>query len=161
VNVTLPSQSDDERFGFYACMPTNSLAGIIYTQEFPVQGDFIRPNLPMDYSVALRRNYTESLVLSFQLVNQNLGLPCYEYLNFDRTSPSDDTIALMCDSSNPNNLTMTGISLIEYFDGLMTFAFQDRRMSGHHTRFIDYALSKLNFMKERKKIDFIFILFNR
>ena len=29
------------------------------------------------------------------------------------------------------------------FNTLLTFALQDRRMSGHHTRFIDYPLSKL------------------
>jgi hypothetical protein len=142
LNVTLPSESDDTRFGFYACLPQTSLAGIVYTQAFPELSDFIRPNLPMDYSVALRRNSNESLTLSFTQVNQTLGSSCYEYLNFDDTSPSDNTIALTCGASNPNNFTMSGIVLKQNFNSLLTAAFQNRRMSGHHTRYIDYQLSK-------------------
>ena len=54
-------------------MPKNSLASIVYTQSFPrdgilikdfliiILGDFIRPMLPMDYSVALCRNFADSL----------------------------------------------------------------------------------------------------
>ncbi len=142
LNVTLPSESDDTRFGFYACLPTTSLAGIVYTQAFPQLSDFPRPNLPMDYSVALRRPSNQSLVLSFTQVNQSLGSNCYEYLNFDDMSPSDDTIALICTSSSPNNFTMSGIVLKQNFNSLVTLAFQDRRMSGHQTRYIDYQLSK-------------------
>ncbi len=38
LNITLPSQTDDLRFGFYACIPKNSLASIVYTQSFPGYG---------------------------------------------------------------------------------------------------------------------------
>jgi hypothetical protein len=141
LNITLPSQSDDARFGFYACIPTNSLAGIVYTQAFPEDGDFIRPSLPMDYSVALRRNYDQPLILSFQQTDTTLVSSCYEYINFDRMSTLNDTIGLSCDPSNTNNKTMTGISFKKNFNSLASFALQDRRMSGHHTRFIDYQLS--------------------
>jgi len=151
LNITLPSQSDDARFGFYACIPKDSLVGIIYTQSFPENGDFIRPNLPMNYSVALRRNFNQPLILSFEQINPALGSNCYEYINFDDTSlPSEDTIGLTCILSDTNNITMNGISFRQNLNSLVTFALEDRRMSGHHTRFIDYALSKLNFMKEKK-----------
>ncbi len=142
LNVTLPSDSDDTRFGFYGCLPKTSLAGIVYTHAFPELSDFIRPNLPMDYSVALRRNSNQSLALSFTQVNQSFGSNCYEYLNFDDVSPSDDTIALTCGASNPSNFTMSGIVFKEDFDSLLTLAFANRRMSGHHARYIDYELSK-------------------
>ncbi len=143
MNITLPNQSDDARFGFYACMPKDSLAGIVYTQSFPEHGDFIRPNLPMDYSVALRRNFNQSLILSFEQTDKNLLLSCYEYANFDRMSTLNDTIPLACNAFNPNNKTMNGISFKKDFNTLLTFSLEDRRMSGHHTRFIDYPLSKL------------------
>lgn len=143
-NLTLPSQSYDARFGFYACTPKNSLVGIVYTQEFPVIGDFNRPNLPMEYSVALRQPYNQTFVLNFEDFNSSLGSSCYEYINFDQvTTGSDDTIALNCYLSNTNNLTMSGITFREDLNGLVTFALAERRMSGHHTRFIDYQLSKL------------------
>ncbi|UJR20328.1 hypothetical protein I4U23_023459 [Adineta vaga] len=138
-NITLPNQSDDVRFGFYACLPQNSLLGIIYTQSFPINGDFVRPHFPMDYSVALRRPYTQSLVLSFQQTNNTLDSSCYEYLNFDRTS-STDTIPLQCELSNTNNIKMSGISLKKDFNGLITLALENKRISGHHARFIDYQL---------------------
>ncbi|CAF1112160.1 unnamed protein product [Adineta steineri] len=140
-NITLPNYTDDTRFGFYACIPKTSLVGIVYTQSFPTNGDFIRPNLPMDYSVALRRNYNQSLILNFQQIDPTLGLSCYEYINFDRTSTLPDTTQLSCASSNTNNITMSGISIKQNFNTLLTFALQDRRMSGHHTRFIDYQIS--------------------
>ncbi len=38
LNKTLPSQSDDLRFGFYGCFPKNSLASIVYTHSFPRDG---------------------------------------------------------------------------------------------------------------------------
>ena len=139
-NISLPNHSDDARFGFYACIPQNSLVGIVYTQSFPVQGDFIRPNLPMDYSVVLRRPFNQSAALSFSLANTSITSSCFEYMNFDRTSY--DTIALSCSLSTTNNLTMNGINLRQNFDALVTVAFNDRRMSGHHTRFIDYQLCK-------------------
>jgi hypothetical protein len=37
-NITLPSKTDDLRFGFYACKPKNSLASIVYTHSFPRDG---------------------------------------------------------------------------------------------------------------------------
>ena len=40
LNITLPSQTDDLRFGFYGCIPKNSLASIVYTQAFPRDGIF-------------------------------------------------------------------------------------------------------------------------
>ncbi|CAF1452722.1 unnamed protein product, partial [Adineta ricciae] len=137
-NISLPNHSDDARFGLYACIPQNSLVGIVYTQSFPVQGDFIRPNLPMDYSVALRRPFNQSVALSFTLANTSLSSSCFEYMNFDRTLY--ETIALSCSLSNTNNLTMNGINLRQNLNTLVTVAFNDRRMSGHHTRFIDYQL---------------------
>jgi hypothetical protein len=157
-NATLPSESYDERFGFYACLPQTSLVGIVYTQAFPEYGDFIRPNLPMEYSVALRRNYNISLVLSFVEVNTTLGSSCYEYINFDDTPlPSADTIPLTCTLSDTNNLTMSGITFQQNLNTLVTFALEGRRMSGHHLRFIDYEQSKLNFLKKKKIILFYFI----
>ncbi|CAF2093138.1 unnamed protein product [Rotaria magnacalcarata] len=140
LNITLPSQSDDTRFGFYSCMPKNSLAGIVYTQSFPEQGDFIRPNLPMDYSIALRRNYNQSLILSFEQIDKDLRYSCYQYINFDTTSTLNDTIKLFCNESNTENKTMDGISLKKDFNGLVSFSLEEKRMSGHHTRFIDYQL---------------------
>lgn len=38
LNITLPSQTDDSRFGIYACYPKDSLASIVYTQSFPIDG---------------------------------------------------------------------------------------------------------------------------
>lgn len=151
MNITLPSQSDDARFGFYACIPKNSLVGIIYTQSFPDFGDFIRPNLPMDYSVALRRNFNESLILSFEQTNKDLRYECYEYMNFDKMSTLNDTIKLSCDSSNVNNKTMNGISFKHNFNGLLSFSLQERRVSGHHTRYIDYQLCKICFYQNKIK----------
>jgi hypothetical protein len=159
-NLTLPSQTDDLRFGFYGCIPNNSLVGIVYTQAFPQSGDFIRPQLPMDYSVALRRNYNVSLTLSFEQINTALSSNCYEYLNFDTTS-SSDSIPLNCYLSNINNLTMNGISFPEDFNTLVTFALESRRMSGHHTRFIDYQISKLKLLSRKKIFLFHFIDDNR
>jgi len=100
----------------------------------------------MDYSVALRRNYNQSLILSFEQINTSLGSSCYEYINFDTTGSSDDTIPLNCVLSNTNNLTMFGISFRPNLNSLVTFALEARRMSGHHTRFIDYEISKFNFI---------------
>ncbi len=141
-NATLPSESYDERFGFYACLPQTSLVGIVYTQAFPEYGDFIRPNLPMEYSVVE--------------VNTTLGSSCYEYINFDDTPlPSADTIPLTCTLSDTNNLTMSGITFQQNLNTLVTFALEGRRMSGHHLRFIDYEQSKLNFIKKKKLFYFI------
>ena len=38
LNITLPSQTEDLRFGFYGCYPKNSLASIVYTHSFPRSG---------------------------------------------------------------------------------------------------------------------------
>ena len=38
LQVDLPSASDDLRFGLYACLPSDSLASIVYTQSFPTDG---------------------------------------------------------------------------------------------------------------------------
>ncbi|CAF4661126.1 unnamed protein product, partial [Rotaria sp. Silwood2] len=138
INITLPSQSDDSRFGFYGCFPKNSLASIVYTQSFPLDGDFIRPILPMDYSVAIRRSLNDSLTLNFNQVDKDLHYDCYEYLNVDKSSTLDDTIRLNCDSSNTNNKTITGIKTKKDFNGLLSIGLKERRLSAHHTRFIDY-----------------------
>ncbi|CAF0846728.1 unnamed protein product [Rotaria sordida] len=140
LNITLPNQSDDARFGFYSCIPKNSLVGIVYTQSFPDYGDFIRPNLPMDYSVGLRRKFNESLILNFEQTDKDLRYDCYEYINFDRLSTLNDTIKLLCDSSNTNNKTINGISFKKDFNGLISISLENKRISGHHTRFIDYQL---------------------
>ncbi|CAF2040937.1 unnamed protein product [Rotaria magnacalcarata] len=139
LNITLPSQTDNLRFGFYGCFPKNSLASIVYTQAFSSDGYFVRPTLPMEYSVALRRSFNESLIFNFVQIDKDLLYNCYEYLNFDKNSPSDDTIQLTCDRSNTNNKTISGIKLKKDFNGLLSIALQERRMSAHHTRFIDYS----------------------
>ena len=148
VNITLPSESDDARFGFYSCLPKNSLVGIVYTQAFPEQTDFPRANLPMNYAVNVRRIANESLSFAFTQVNQTLATNCYEYLNFDVTSPSDGTIALNCLPSGSNDFLINGVTLIRNFNTLITLAFQGRRMSGHHTRYLDYQLSKCHLRYE-------------
>ena len=107
----------------------------------------------MDYSVALRRNFNESLVLSFTQVDPTLRYSCYEYLNFDRTSTLNDTIELSCDPSDTNNKTMNGISFKKNFNGLVSLSLRERRMSGHHTRFIDYQLCKFSL-----SIEFLFFI---
>jgi hypothetical protein len=45
LNITLPSETDDLRFGFYGCIPKNSLASIVYTHSFPRDGMNFRKNL--------------------------------------------------------------------------------------------------------------------
>lgn len=154
LNITMEKQIFDERFGFYSCSPRTSLVGIVYTQSFPVNGDFVRPNLPMDYAVFVRRNSTDSLSLSFQQLSNDTSSSCYEYINFDRTSPSNDIISLTCNVMNANNRTMNGIRLIERSNGLVTVALRERRMSGHHMRFVDYQISKSRFMKNNLEILF-------
>jgi len=42
LNITLPSETDDLRFGFYSCIPKNSLASIVYTHSFPRDGIHFR-----------------------------------------------------------------------------------------------------------------------
>ena len=140
-------------------MPKNSLASIVYTQSFPrdgilikdfliiILGDFIRPMLPMDYSVALRRNVADSLTLSFIQVDKDLR---YEYLNFDKSRTLNDTLRLNCDSSNTNNKTISGITLKKGFNGLLAVGLQERRLSAHHKRFIDYQDRKFNKLFKRK-----------
>ncbi|CAF1215178.1 unnamed protein product [Adineta ricciae] len=139
LNITLPSQSDDLRFGFYGCFPKSSLASIVYTHSFPTDGDFIRPNLSMDYSVSLRRNFTDSLSLTFNEVDPDLRSDCFEYMNMDRTSTLNETIQLNCISSTTSNKTITGISFKRNFNGLISIGLRDRRLSSHHFRFIDYS----------------------
>jgi len=143
-------------------MPKNSLASIVYTQSFPrdgilikdfliiILGDFIRPMLPMDYSVALRRNFADSLTLSFIQVDKDLRYECYEYLNVDKSRTLNDTLRLNCDSSNTNNKTISGITLKKGFNGLLAVGLQERRLSAHHKRFIDYQDRKFNKLFKRK-----------
>ncbi|CAF1124596.1 unnamed protein product [Rotaria sp. Silwood1] len=138
INITLPSQSDDSRFGFYGCFSKNSLASTVYTQSFPLDGDFIRPVLPMEYSVGIRRSSNDSLTFSFNQVDKDLRYDCYEYINVDKSSTLDDTIRLNCDSSNTNNKTISGIRIKKDFNGLFSIGLRERRLSAHHTRFIDY-----------------------
>ncbi|UJR29534.1 hypothetical protein I4U23_010751 [Adineta vaga] len=138
LNITLPNQSDDLRFGFYACYPRNSLASIVYTHSFPRDGDFIRPQLPMDYSVSLRRNFSDSLILSFNQIDKDLRSNCFQYRNIDRSGTLNDTMQLNCVSSNTLNKTITGISFKRNLNDLISIGLEDRRLSAHHFRFIDY-----------------------
>ena len=140
-------------------MPKNSLAGIVYTQSFPELGDFIRPNLPMDYSIALRRNYNQSLILSFEQIDKDLRYSCYQYVNFDKMSTLNDTIKLLCNELNTKNKTMNGISLKKDFNGLVSFSLEEKRMSGHHTRFIDYQLCKFYFIEKQKDLSHFILSF--
>lgn len=103
-----------------------------------ILGDFIRPNLPMDYSVSLRRNFSEKLNLSFIQVDKDLRYDCYEYLNVDKSGTLNDTLQLNCDSSNTNNKTINGITFKKDFNGLVSIGLKERRLSSHHMRFIDY-----------------------
>lgn len=94
----------------------------------------------MEYSVSLRRNYNESLTLSFTQIDKDLRYDCYEYFNMDRSSTTnDDIIRLNCDSSNTNNKTITGIKFKKNFNGLISIGLKERRLSAHHMRFIDYS----------------------
>ena len=54
----------------------------------------------MDYSVALRRNSSSSLILSFLQVDKDLVSDCFEYLNMDRTGTLADTLQLNCNAAN-------------------------------------------------------------
>jgi hypothetical protein len=137
LNITLPSETDNLRFGFYGCYPKDSLASIVYTHSFPRSGDFIRPNLPMDYSVALRRNFSSPLILSFIQIDKNLFYDCFEYLNLDRTGTLNDTLQLNCIASNTNNKTINGITIKKSFNSLLSIGLRNRRISSHHLRFID------------------------
>jgi len=99
----------------------------------------------MDYSVALRRNASEILTLSFSQVDKDLRYDCYEYLNVDESNTPPNTLQLNCDSSNTNNKTISGITLTNNFNGLLSVGLKSRRLSAHHARFIDYVDCKLNF----------------
>ncbi len=92
----------------------------------------------MDYSVALRRNYKSPLIFSFNQVDKDLFYNCYEYLNFDKSETLNDTLQLNCNPSNTNNKTINGITLKKYFNGILSVGLRERRISAHHTRFIDY-----------------------
>ena len=98
----------------------------------------------MDYSVALRRNSANPLTFSFTQVDKDLLYDCFEYLNMDRTGTLGDTIQLICDPSNTNNKTISGISLKQGFNGLLEVGLRERRITAHHTRFIDYQDCKFN-----------------
>jgi hypothetical protein len=92
----------------------------------------------MDYSVALRRNFSDPLTFSFSQVDKDLIYNCYEYLNFDKSGTLNDTLQLNCNPSNTNNKTINGITLKKYFNGILSVGLRERRISAHHTRFIDY-----------------------
>jgi hypothetical protein len=93
----------------------------------------------MDYSVALRRSFNQSLTFNLNQVDKDFRPGCAEYLNFDRQlSLSSDTIPLSCVYSSTNNLTISGINVKKDFNGLLSVALRERRISSHHTRFIDY-----------------------
>ncbi len=98
----------------------------------------------MDYSVALRRNSSDPLTLSFMQTDKDLNYGCYEYLNLDNTGTLNDTLQLICDSSNTINKTISGITLKKSFNGLLSIGLTNRRISAHHTRFIDYQDCKFN-----------------
>ena len=44
LNITLPSATEDLRFGLYGCFPKNSLASIVYTHSFPLSGKIFHFN---------------------------------------------------------------------------------------------------------------------
>ncbi len=92
----------------------------------------------MDYSVALRRNFSDPLRFSFIQVDKDLLYNCFEYLNVDKSGTLNDTLQLNCSPSNTNNKTITGITLKRYFNGILSVGLRERRISAHHTRFIDY-----------------------
>ena len=104
----------------------------------------------MNYSVALRRSYMDSLTFSFNEVDKDLRYDCYEYLNFDRSSTLNDSLRLNCDSSNTINKTISGITLKKGFDGLLSVGLRERRMSAHHTRFIDYQDCKFSLLFKKE-----------
>jgi hypothetical protein len=95
----------------------------------------------MDYSVAIRRKFSDSLKLSFIHVDKNLPYNCYEYFYMDRTGTLNDTLQLNCIVSNTNN----EIYLKKNFNGLLSIGLQERRLSGHHLRFIDYSDCRILF----------------
>jgi hypothetical protein len=69
---------------------------MVYTQSFPVHGDFVRPNLSMDFSDVPHRNFNEALILSFEQTDKSLLYSCDEYINFDSMSTLNDIIPLSC-----------------------------------------------------------------
>jgi len=69
----------------------------------------------MDYSVVLRGNYSVPLTLSFMQTDKDLRYDCYEYLNMDNTGTLNDTLQLICYSSNTINKTISGITLKKIF----------------------------------------------
>lgn len=136
------ARSDDLRFGFYQCRPKTSLAGIVYTHAFPERGDFTRENLPMEYGVTRRRISNETFLLNVTQTDLDKRFRCFQYLNLDRQGTLDDTRELFCDASIKVNKIISGIVLRKDFNGLVTIAAQDRRLTGHHLRFIDYPHGK-------------------
>jgi hypothetical protein len=110
----------------------------------------------MDYSVALRRNSSNPLTLSFNQVDKDLNYNCYEYLNFDKSGTLNDTLQLNCIPSNTNNKTISGITLKRNFDGLLSVALRERRISAHHARFIDYQDCKIYLFKHIFSMVFLF-----
>jgi hypothetical protein len=100
----------------------------------------------MEYSVALRRNASDSLVFSFIQVDKDLRYDCFEYLNFDKSGTLNDTLQLNCDSSNTNNKTISGIAIKRNFNGLLSIGLRERRMSANHARFIDYQDCNFEFL---------------
>ena len=114
----------------------------VHRQSRIVAGDFIRPVLPMDYGVALRRNFNSTWSVSLSQVDRDLRSACFQYLNFDRSSTLDETLALSCDSSQTLNKTISGITVKKNFNGLMSIGLRERRMSAHHVRIIDYEPSE-------------------
>ena len=107
----------------------------------------------MDYSVALRRNFANPLTLTLNQVD-NLVYGCYEYLNMDTSGTLNDTLVLTCNPSNINNKTISGITFKSGFNGLLEVGLTGRRISAHHTRFIDYQDCKFYLLFEK---EFLFL----
>ena len=143
-NIELPKESENLRFGFYVCRPKESLSGIILTHSFPQSIDFIRENTRENNRVSLRRPFNQSEIqFQFEQIDPNLRLSCFQYNYFDRDSTFDDTKRLNCDLSNTFNRTINGILLKKDFNGLISIGFEERRISSHHFRMIDYFHGKI------------------
>jgi hypothetical protein len=131
----------------HAIVSSRRYVGLIerLTSMFFRSGDFVRPQLPMDYGVALRRSAEQSFTWTFEQIDRDLRRSCFQYVNVDRSSTGGNaSVQLDCDLSSPSNRTIRGISPSRNFNTLLTVALKERRLSGHHVRFIDYADCKWN-----------------
>ena len=110
-------------------------------------------------SVALRRPWNETFTLVFNQSDGAIRLPCVEYWNVARRSPLGVSIDLTCDPQLTMNKSISGIRVEKDFNSLVTVALRDRRLSGHHTRWIDSQQSPISFsLRHWKERDEFFLL---